>query len=167
MSIAILTGSLTGRAKLHAAAFTKCTNNGHKNKYRTYLHLISKLRLMKNVMTPYLELNQKKNDPMINIVYAGNGLFATTLNQGEEDEMEITGYKKSKLRTALCWICFVLTLGLLRLFMHWRHHWLLIATHVPCPLNEADMVLISEYFEKRYTMYYVQKVFHLESKTNW
>lgn len=83
------------------------------------------------------------------------------LNYGEDDEMKITGYRKCRLRIIICGICFFLTAGLLRLFMHWRQHWLLLATHVACTLKVAEKVLVQEYFEGKYTIYYVEKVQYL------
>ncbi|TMW44251.1 hypothetical protein DOY81_010670, partial [Sarcophaga bullata] len=45
------------------------------------------------------------------------------LNPDEDDEMKITGYRRSHLRTFLCWLCICLTGGLLRLIMHWWRHY--------------------------------------------
>lgn len=80
--------------------------------------------------------------------------------------MKITGYRQCILRTIICQIFFFLTAGLLRLFMHWRQHWLLIATHSTCNLKAAEKVLVEEYFEGKYTMYYVKKVQYLGIENN-
>lgn len=88
-----------------------------------------------------------------------------TLNVDEDDEFTITGYERSILRTVFCWLCFVLTAGLLRLFMHWRRHWLLLATHKPCGLDVAEKILIREYFEGKHTVHYVKKVITLNAAT--
>ena len=90
--------------------------------------------------------------------------ITATLNPDEDDEMSITGYRRSVFRTAICWICFVLTGGLLRLFMHWWRHWLLLATHTPCPLDEAEMVLVQEHFEGKHTVHYVKRVTTLNAE---
>lgn len=80
------------------------------------------------------------------------------LNPDEEDAMKITGYRRSKARTYLCWLCICLTAGLLRLVLHWWRHWLLIATHSPCPLAEADRVLIQEDYQGKHKVYYIKDV---------
>lgn len=89
--------------------------------------------------------------------------YDATLNLGEDDEMEIAGYRRSNARTALTWMCFVLTLGMLRLIMHWWKHWLLLATHVKCTLEEAEKLLITEQFEGKHTVYYVKDVITLNN----
>ncbi|XP_037950937.1 probable cation-transporting ATPase 13A3 isoform X2 [Teleopsis dalmanni] len=80
------------------------------------------------------------------------------LNQGEEDEMQVTGYRKSNSRMFLCWLCICMTGGLLRLILHWWRHWYLIATHVQCPLDEAEKVLIQEDYKGKHKIYYVKTV---------
>jgi hypothetical protein len=85
------------------------------------------------------------------------------LNKDQEDEMFVYGYKKSKLRTFLCYISVILTLGILRLVMHWWSHWLLLATHKKCSLEEAEKVLIKEKFQGKHTIYYVKTVVTLSS----
>jgi P5-type ATPase cation transporter len=95
--------------------------------------------------------------------------FATnhshTINNGEDDEMEITGFRRSLPRTALCYLGFVLTLGILRLVMHWWRHWLLLATHTPCPLQGATNILIRENYQGKHIMYYVKKVHTLNAES--
>lgn len=88
-----------------------------------------------------------------------------TLNVGEDDEFEIVGYERSIIRTILYYIFIILTAGVLRLFMHWRQHWLLLATHKPCGLDVAKMVLIREYFEGKHTVHYVKKVITWNAET--
>lgn len=85
------------------------------------------------------------------------------LNVGEDDEITITGYERSIVKTILLWIGFVLSAGLIRLFMHWRRHWLLLATHRPCGLNVAKTILISEHFEGKHTIHYVKNVITLDA----
>lgn len=94
---------------------------------------------------------------------ARRNLHEGVLNKDQEDEMFVYGYKKSKFRTFLCYCCVVLTLGILRLVMHWWSHWLLLATHKKCTLEEAEKVLIKEYFEGKHTIYYVKTVVTLSS----
>lgn len=75
--------------------------------------------------------------------------------------MFVYGYKKSKLRTFICYLCVGLTLGILRLVMHWWNHWLLLATHKPCSLEEAEKVLLKEKFQGKHSIYYVKTVITL------
>lgn len=91
--------------------------------------------------------------------------YSATLNPDEDDEMLLTGYRRSSARTALTWMCFLLTAGLLRLFMHWWKHWLLLSTHVKCPLDVAEKLLITEQYEGKHTVYYVKDVITLNAET--
>lgn len=85
------------------------------------------------------------------------------LNKDQEDEMFVYGYKKSRIRTFICYVCVILTLGILRLVMHWWSHWLLYATHSPCSLEEADKVLVMEKFQGKHSIFYVKAVMILTS----
>lgn len=85
------------------------------------------------------------------------------LNKDQEDEMFVYGYKKSALRTFVCYTCVVLTLGILRLVMHWWSHWLLLATHKKCSLEEAEKVLVEEKFQGKHSIFYVKLVKTLTS----
>ncbi|XP_055312779.1 polyamine-transporting ATPase 13A3 isoform X2 [Sitodiplosis mosellana] len=86
------------------------------------------------------------------------------LNVGEDDEITITGYERSIVKTILTWIAFILSAGLIRLFMHWRRHWLLFATHRPCGLSVARKILIREYFEGKHTVHYVKDVINMDAE---
>lgn len=85
------------------------------------------------------------------------------LNKDQEDEMFVYGYKKSTFRSFICYLFIGLTLGLLRLVLHWWSHWLLLATHKPCSLEEAEKVLVEEKFLGKHTIYYVKTVTTLSS----
>lgn len=77
--------------------------------------------------------------------------------------MQIVGYKRSYLRTLICWIFIALTCGLLRLIMHWRQHWLLLGTHAPCALNIATKVLVTENFQGKHSVFYVKEIITLNA----
>lgn len=79
--------------------------------------------------------------------------------------MSVYGYKKSKFRSFLCYAGVVLTLGILRLVMHWWSHWLLLATHKPCSLEDAEKVLVEEKFQGKHSIYYVKTVVTLTSNS--
>jgi hypothetical protein len=64
------------------------------------------------------------------------------LNYGEEDEMEIEGYVRSRGKTILTWIFIILTAGLLRLIFHWWPRLMLYATHKRAPIAQAENVLV-------------------------
>lgn len=68
--------------------------------------------------------------------------FPEFLNYGEEDEMEIEGYRRSIGRTVVTWIFIIATAGLLRLIFHWWPHLMLKATHRRCSLGDAEKVLV-------------------------
>lgn len=92
-------------------------------------------------------------------------LHEAIINAGQEDEMIVYGYKRSKLKTGICYLFIALTVGLLRLIMHWWSHWLLLATHKACSLEDAEQVLVEEKFEGKHTIYYVKPVVILDSET--
>lgn len=77
--------------------------------------------------------------------------------------MFVYGYRKSAFRSFFCYLFIGLTLGLLRLVMHWWSHWLLLATHKKCSLREAEKVLVKEEFEGKHAIYYVKTVITLTS----
>lgn len=93
----------------------------------------------------------------------GNGLLhlkngVDYINPGEEDQMEIYGYKRNKILTGVTWFFIVVTGGLLRLVFHWVPHLMLLATHLRCRLEEADTVLLVEKFQGKHTSRYVKKL---------
>lgn len=93
----------------------------------------------------------------------GNGLLhlkngVDYINPGEEDQMEIYGYKRNHTWTVITWFFIFLTCGLLRLIFHWIPRLMLQATHSKCPLDEADTVLLVEKFQEKHTIYYVKKL---------
>ncbi|XP_055377256.1 polyamine-transporting ATPase 13A3 [Condylostylus longicornis] len=87
------------------------------------------------------------------------------LNSGEDDEMQITGYRRSILKTILCYIGVILTGGILRLVMHWWKHWYVLATHSKCPLDQAEKILILEDYQGKHQIYYVKDVITLNLET--
>ncbi|XP_069473514.1 probable cation-transporting ATPase 13A4 [Ambystoma mexicanum] len=64
------------------------------------------------------------------------------LNQGEENEMEIFGYRTHRCREALCILGYILSLGFLLLLFYWKPEWNVRANCVPCALEEADVILL-------------------------
>ncbi|XP_050742833.1 polyamine-transporting ATPase 13A3 isoform X2 [Drosophila biarmipes] len=80
------------------------------------------------------------------------------LNQDQEDQMNVSGYRRSHIRTAICWACIILTGGLLRLVLHWWRHLYLYATCSRCPLEEAEQVLVTEDYQGKHKVYHVKQI---------
>ncbi|XP_072264322.1 probable cation-transporting ATPase 13A4, partial [Pyxicephalus adspersus] len=70
-----------------------------------------------------------------------NGHWAL-LNQEEENEMDIFGYRTSTCRKVLCIFGYIFTLGFLLLIFYWKPEWHVWANCIPCSLREADVVLL-------------------------
>ncbi|VCW66203.1 unnamed protein product, partial [Gulo gulo] len=66
----------------------------------------------------------------------------TLLNEGEENEMEIFGYRTQGCRKTLCLAGSIFSFGILPLVFYWRPAWHVWANCVPCSLQEADVVLL-------------------------
>ncbi|KAM4771313.1 putative cation-transporting ATPase 13A4 [Rhinophrynus dorsalis] len=64
------------------------------------------------------------------------------LSQGEENEMDIFGYRTHSCRKVLCIIGYIFSLGFLRLLFYWKPEWHVWANCVPCSLEEASIVLL-------------------------
>ncbi|KAM4693462.1 putative cation-transporting ATPase 13A4 [Discoglossus pictus] len=64
------------------------------------------------------------------------------LNKGEENEMDIFGYRTDTCKKVLCIIGYIFTLGFLMLFFYWKPEWHVWANCIPCSLQEADVVLL-------------------------
>ncbi|XP_074108715.1 polyamine-transporting ATPase 13A3-like [Cotesia typhae] len=72
--------------------------------------------------------------------------------------MEIYGYRKSKFWTAITWFFILATCGFLRLIFHWMPRLMIWATHLKCPLKEAESVLIVERFQGRDAKFHIEKI---------
>ncbi|KAK0175752.1 hypothetical protein PV327_009479 [Microctonus hyperodae] len=99
----------------------------------------------------------------------GNGLFhlkngVDYINPGDEDQMEIYGYRRNKIYTSITWFFIIITGGLLRLIFHWFPQLMLKATHSICSLNEADRVLLIERFQGKHACYHVKKLQTMTAK---
>uniref|UniRef100_A0A0A9XPD4 Cation-transporting ATPase n=2 Tax=Lygus hesperus TaxID=30085 RepID=A0A0A9XPD4_LYGHE len=80
------------------------------------------------------------------------------INKGEEEEMEIIGFKESLPHKALTWIGHLVTLGLLRLIFHWWPQLGLYCTHTRCPLEKASKILVVDIYEKRFKSLFVKDI---------
>ncbi|XP_018423017.1 PREDICTED: probable cation-transporting ATPase 13A4 [Nanorana parkeri] len=68
--------------------------------------------------------------------------YRALLNEGEENEMEIFGYRTVKWKKVLCIAGQVFTLGILWLLFYWKPDWNVWACCIPCTLEEADVVFL-------------------------
>ncbi|KAM3931813.1 putative cation-transporting ATPase 13A4 [Leptodactylus fuscus] len=64
------------------------------------------------------------------------------VNQGEENEMDIFGYRTTTCRKVVCICGYILSLGFLLLLFYWKPEWHVWANCVPCSLREANVVLL-------------------------
>ncbi|KAI5749947.1 hypothetical protein M8J76_011676 [Diaphorina citri] len=80
------------------------------------------------------------------------------VNMGAEDQMEVYGYKRDKVRTSVSWLLIVLSGGSLRLVFHWWPQLMLYATHRQCPLDFAEKVLLVEAYQQTHKCYYVRDI---------
>lgn len=84
------------------------------------------------------------------------------INPGQEDQAEVYGYERSKLKTAITWIFIIATAGLLRLLFHWIPELMLKCTHSRSSLTVATKVLIVEYF-KKYKRNFVKNIHEIDA----
>ncbi|XP_058794306.1 polyamine-transporting ATPase 13A3 isoform X2 [Phymastichus coffea] len=102
----------------------------------------------------------------------GNGLLhlkngVDYVNPGEEDQMEIYGYRRNTAYTAATWFLIIISGGLLRLVFHWVPHLMLLATHSRCSLEQAETVLLLEKFQGKHTIYHVKRIKTVSAQEVW
>uniref|UniRef100_A0A803JFT6 Cation-transporting ATPase n=1 Tax=Xenopus tropicalis TaxID=8364 RepID=A0A803JFT6_XENTR len=86
------------------------------------------------------------------------------LNPGEENEMDIFGYKTHICRKVLCIIGYIFSLGFLWLLFYWKPEWHVWANCVPCSLEEASVVLLRTTDDFKQTSWKKVKWIQLSSK---
>ncbi|XP_073434755.1 probable cation-transporting ATPase 13A4 [Dendrobates tinctorius] len=64
------------------------------------------------------------------------------LNPGEENEMELFGYRTLMWRQALCIIGYIFSLGFLLLLFYWKPEWDVWCQCAPCALEKATVILL-------------------------
>ncbi|XP_068137276.1 probable cation-transporting ATPase 13A4 isoform X2 [Hyperolius riggenbachi] len=64
------------------------------------------------------------------------------LNPGEDNEMEIFGFKTQKWKQISCIIGYIFSLGLLLLVFYWKPEWDVYCHCVPCDLEKAGTLLL-------------------------
>ncbi|CAG9767851.1 unnamed protein product [Ceutorhynchus assimilis] len=80
------------------------------------------------------------------------------INKGQDDEMEIFYYRTSSVKTAITYLGFILTCGILRLVYHWIPHLYLISTCVKCKISDAEKILIVELYNGNHKIYHVKSL---------
>ncbi|KAM8953105.1 putative cation-transporting ATPase 13A4 [Pelodytes ibericus] len=74
------------------------------------------------------------------------------INEGEENEMEIFGYKISIPWVILCVIGYFISAGILLLIFYWKPEWSVWANCIPSSLEQANVVLLrTTDSQKKYT----------------
>uniref|UniRef100_A0A8C6GNT4 Cation-transporting ATPase n=1 Tax=Mus spicilegus TaxID=10103 RepID=A0A8C6GNT4_MUSSI len=66
---------------------------------------------------------------------------------------EVFGYHTQNLRRALCLVTAILTLGAVQLMFYWRPEWWVWTSCIPCPLQEADTILLRTTVRKMISRY--------------
>ncbi|KAM8953104.1 putative cation-transporting ATPase 13A4 [Pelodytes ibericus] len=82
--------------------------------------------------------------------------YTALLNEGEENEMEIFGYKTIQYRRVLSIIGYIVSFGILWLLFYWKPEWEVWSRCEQCMLQEADVILLRTTDEfKQYCRKYV------------
>ncbi|XP_038078071.1 probable cation-transporting ATPase 13A3 isoform X1 [Patiria miniata] len=71
-----------------------------------------------------------------------------TAEVDSNENIECCGYKKNPLKTAVCYVVAVFSLGFLFLVFYWKEDWRLKCMCAPCHLKEADFVLIKDIYRR-------------------
>ncbi|XP_075720182.1 putative cation-transporting ATPase 13A4 [Rhinoderma darwinii] len=71
------------------------------------------------------------------------------INEGEENEMEIFGYRVSVPWIILCVIGYCISGGILLLLFYWKPEWSVWANCIPSSLEKANVVLLRSTDERR------------------
>ncbi|XP_069473526.1 probable cation-transporting ATPase 13A4 isoform X2 [Ambystoma mexicanum] len=64
------------------------------------------------------------------------------LNQGQENEMDIFGFRTQNCRSIFCTVGYVFSLGFLLLLFYWKPEWDVWAHCTLCSLKDADVILL-------------------------
>lgn len=87
-----------------------------------------------------------------------------TINQGQEDEMEIYGYNLCRWKLAIVSLGVVCTGGFLLLLLYWMPEWRVKATCIRAAIKDCEVVLLRTTDEFR--MWFCAKIRLLSVETN-
>eukprot|EP00092_Neocalanus_flemingeri_P015419 GFUD01016687.1.p1 GENE.GFUD01016687.1~~GFUD01016687.1.p1 ORF type:complete len:1358 (+),score=448.86 GFUD01016687.1:946-5019(+) len=85
--------------------------------------------------------------------------YMVTVNSGQEDELEVWGYRVHVVKYLATLAGILLSFGLLGLPLYWWKHWWLRFTRVQCILEEATSVLVVDHYKGIHTTYHVKDVY--------
>ncbi|KAK2576200.1 hypothetical protein KPH14_008405 [Odynerus spinipes] len=80
------------------------------------------------------------------------------IHTGQDEDIQVYGFKRSTLKTTVTYISYILTVGFLRLLFHWYPRLYLYATHRKCPLKQATKLLVIDDYQGRYKSYFVKDI---------
>ncbi|XP_018121167.1 probable cation-transporting ATPase 13A5 isoform X2 [Xenopus laevis] len=83
------------------------------------------------------------------------------LNEGTENELQVFGYRTKRWRQVLCYLGYVLTLGLTRFLFYWKQEMYAWFVCNPCSLEEADILLLKTTDEQKKCFMKKVKSFHV------
>ncbi|XP_033097899.1 probable cation-transporting ATPase 13A3 [Anneissia japonica] len=72
----------------------------------------------------------------------------TTLNFGSEEQLECTGYHRVPWKQLISVLLSIVSLGVLQLVFYWKEVWRVKFTCSPCPLKDAQVVLLNDNFQQ-------------------
>jgi len=85
--------------------------------------------------------------------------YMVIVNSGQEDELEVWGYRVHMVKYLVTLACIVLSFGLFGLPLYWWKHWWLRFTRVQCILEQATSVLVVDHYKGIHTTYHVKDVY--------
>ncbi|XP_004914469.2 probable cation-transporting ATPase 13A4 isoform X2 [Xenopus tropicalis] len=83
------------------------------------------------------------------------------VNEGSENEFQVFGYRTKRWRQALCYVGYVLSLGLIRFLLYWKQEMYVWFVCNPCSLEEADILLLRTTDEQKKCCMKKVKSFHV------
>lgn len=92
-----------------------------------------------------------------------DALWQKINTEHHNEHLCIYGFEKSSLRTALIYVSYILSVGLVRLLFHWYPRLHLYATHRKCALNHATKILAIDDYQG-YKSYFVQDIQEISTR---
>ncbi|XP_033366178.1 probable cation-transporting ATPase 13A3 [Bombus vosnesenskii] len=86
------------------------------------------------------------------------------IHTGQDEDMRVYGFEKSRSKSILTYVSYVLTIGWIRLLFHWYPQLHLYATHNKCSLSCATKLLITDNYQGKYKSYFVKDVKTISAK---
>ncbi|KOX74320.1 putative cation-transporting ATPase 13A3 [Melipona quadrifasciata] len=80
------------------------------------------------------------------------------IHTGQDEDMCVYGFEKSRLKSILTYVSYILSIGWVRLFFHWYPQLHLYATHNKCSLSCATKLLITDNYQGKYKSLFQQRI---------